>query len=173
MQMLSESHVRPDRAGFSIILLGKNNRGIELGFWGDRVFAQKQNPLFVHGEEALIDTLSQERNYLLAIHNGTYTLQADGVEILSGSCRDYTAFSGGPFGTGIPYTLPNFVYMGDNTTSAQADVRLGNISLNPSFTPVPEPSSSSCLLLVTLLALTWRGRQVFSKPEPGGLACGK
>lgn len=49
-RLAQETHNRPERAGFSVILLGADRRGIELGFWRDQVFAQADQPLFTRGE---------------------------------------------------------------------------------------------------------------------------
>jgi hypothetical protein len=40
VQIMSEQHANPDRAGFSMIALSSDHRGIELGFWADQIWAQ-------------------------------------------------------------------------------------------------------------------------------------
>ncbi|MEM7033240.1 MAG: choice-of-anchor Q domain-containing protein [Chloroflexota bacterium] len=129
-QLITETHISNDRAGFSVIAISSDGiRGIELGFWTDRIWAQEggdtEPPLFTHAEEALFDTTTGLIQYELVINNYEYSLLAAGNEILRGRLRDYTDFSG-PID---PYETPNFVFLGDDTTSAQAEVRLGAIEL--------------------------------------------
>ena len=147
LQVNAENHASTDRAGFSVILLGDDNRGIELGFWGDQVWAQSDTPLFTHAEDVAFDTTIAEVLYDLAILGSSYDLSADGVSILQGSLRDYTAFGG------APYTLPNYVFLGDDTGSAGADITLGQVLLT-TVGPVSVPAPPAiALLLVGLLAL--------------------
>jgi hypothetical protein len=123
-QMISDSHASANRAGFSVILLADDKRGIELGFWTNNIFAQSDSPLFTHAEEtnypatALVD-------YALTFHATNYALRANGTLILSGSVRDYTAFNG-PFN---PYSTPDFLFLGDDTTSAGGAVILKKVVL--------------------------------------------
>jgi hypothetical protein len=114
-RLLAEAHTRPDRAGFSVIALASDLQGIELAFWTDRVWAQ--SAVFVHAEEALVDTTAAVRRYELRVQGAGYTLSADGLPLLSGPLRDYSA-------AGAPYDRPSFLFAGDDTTSAQASVEL-------------------------------------------------
>ena len=54
-----------------------------------------------------------------------YELSSDGVSILRGRLRDYTAFEG-PVN---PYRTPNFIFLGDDTGSARAVIRLMYVAL--------------------------------------------
>lgn len=144
LAIASENHTSNDRAGFSVLLLGSDSRGIELGFWGDQIWAQTSTPIFTHGEGVSIDT-NQHRNYQLRIVNDTYSLLAGSTSLLSGSVRDYTASAQ------APYTLSNFLFLGDNTSRGSADIQLGAVTLQSNLTAVPEPSSlcfiSTCLTM--------------------------
>ena len=91
-----EAHASPDRAGFSLIVLGSDSKGVELGFWGNEVWAQTSAPLFTHGEGAAFDTTKSLTDYALTILGGNYSLKAGGQTILTGQVRDYSAF-------GLPY----------------------------------------------------------------------
>jgi hypothetical protein len=122
-----ESHGSPDRAGFSVIVLGQDRRGIELGFWTNAVFAQADLPLFTHAEDVAFDTAGDDVDYALTIIQDRYQLRADGQPILAGPLRDYTAFSGFI----DPYETPDFVFLGDDTTSARAVVSIRRIVLVP------------------------------------------
>ena len=159
-----ESHANNDRAGFSIIAVGSDKRGIELGFWNDRVWAQNDGiatddgqagtTIFTHGEEALRNTAALTR-YDLLVSGNAYTLKADGAAILSGSLRDYSAFTG----TIDPYETPNLLFAGDDTTSANARTRFAFASVSGA-TVVPEAKTGALVLGVGCLVLgatLWRG----------------
>lgn len=137
----SENHaLNPNRAGFSLTLLSADLRGIELGFWTDRIQAQGDSPLFQFGEGVTTSTVAQQ-NYRLRVQGNSYRLLQGGVQVLTGALRDYSAFSG-PIN---PYILPNFLFLGDNTSSAAATVSLGPIELQSDLTAVPEPEVSALL----------------------------
>jgi hypothetical protein len=127
-QVENENHGNNNRAGFSVILLDNEQRGIELGFWEDRVFAQSDSPLFVHAEDTLFSTTNAFVDYHLSLFETNYVLKTDGRSLLSGPIRDYTAFSGFP----NPYRTPNFIFFGDDTSSASVVIGLKEIVL---FTP--------------------------------------
>jgi PEP-CTERM motif len=140
LSLLSESHGSGNRAGFSVIVLDSVGLGLELGFWGDEIWAQ--NVGFTHAEGASWAT-SALTDYDLVFSGATYALLADGAPLLKGALRDYSAF-------GAPYNLSNFLFFGDDTSSARAKVTLASVSL----TAVPEPATGALLLaafgLVTL-----------------------
>ncbi len=124
-QVDAESHNNTHRAGFSVILLAGDKQGIELGFWTDTIFAQSDVPLFTHGEDASFPVADSLTAYALSVIGTNYVLRANGVPLLSGPVRDYTAFGG----LISPYRIPNFLFLGDNTRSASARVRIGRIAL--------------------------------------------
>ncbi len=140
LQVNSESHSSNDRAGFSVILLSEDSFGIELGFWTNEIWAQS-GPTFTHAEGANYDTTVAQRLYELQILGSNYRLLADGTQILTGALRNYASF-------GTPYNLPRFVFLGDDTSSAGADVVLGDVTL---LTDVPEPSGPALLSLLGLV----------------------
>lgn len=136
IQLISENHSSSDkngdgiddRAGFSVIALASDRSGIELGFWPDRIWAQADGtgsagPLFTQAEGALLDT-TITRTYDLEVYGTTYTLRSGNTIVLSGPLRDYSS-------SGAPYTLPNFIFLGDDTTSAAAVVQIHSIVLLP------------------------------------------
>lgn len=127
MKVNSESHSSTDRAGFSIIALSNTLAGIELGFWEDEIWAQS-GPAFKHAEGKSFNTKSAITRYELTVKGTGYSLTADGAPLLAGSLRDYSSF-------GAPYNAKNFLFFGDNTTSANASVAVRYISL----TQIPEP----------------------------------
>jgi Ca2+-binding RTX toxin-like protein len=145
-----------NRAGFSVIVVTSDNtKAIELGFWENEIWAQTANPLFTHSttDKTTFDTKSEKR-YDLKIKDDTYQLFATdntGTSFLfSGSLRNYTAFNhttAGPLGTSLPYDpyeRTNFVFLGDNTSSAQASVNLSRVELqtNAKVRFVPNANSN-------------------------------
>jgi hypothetical protein len=147
MQVLAEAHTSNDRAGFSILHTTSDGRGLELGFWMDEVWAQNDSPLFTHGEEQPLDSTDREL-YTLTVLNNSYSLSSPGMATLTGPLRDYSRF-------GLPYTLPNFLFFGDNTTSGEALARIAFISVDV----VPEPAAI-LLALIGLLGCVITLRQL-------------
>ena len=130
-QLLTETHASPHRAGFSLIALSSDRLGIELGFWMDQVWAQEggQPPqLFTHAEGAALDA-SALITYTLRVQGDRYALSAGATPVLAGALRDYTAFTGFP----DVYETPNFLFLGDDTSSARGAVRLSYVALGPDW----------------------------------------
>jgi hypothetical protein len=139
-QIVEESHGASDkngddigdRAGLSVIALSDDLKGIEIGFWKDEIWAQEDGAaeppggtLFTHAEGAAFDTTGDLTRYTLTVKDNSYRLSTQGQAILSGRLRDYTAFEG-PVN---PYRTPNFVFLGDDTGSAQAVIRLSYVAV--------------------------------------------
>ena len=154
IQVENESHTNNKRAGFSVIILSEDARGIELAFWQNEIWAQNDDAtggLFTHGEGTTLSTTTGAINYQLIVVNDSYTLTANGASILTGPLRDYSKFEGFP----DPYQSPNFLFVGDDTTSAQARVRLSYVAVtgmeratpatasSPSNSPTPNPSPTA------------------------------
>ena len=83
---------------------------------------------------------SSARGELVTLYSGSGLPAAEPwlvfgtTSLLSGALRTYTSPS-------LPYTLPNYVYFGDNTTSASGSFLQGFIRLESNLSSVPEPSS--------------------------------
>ena len=136
IQILAETHRGADRnrdgiadrAGFSVVLLGEDAKGIELDFWPNSVWAQAdginppQLPILTHAESATIAT-TRMQIYRLQIKGDVYTLFAADQPILTGPVRDYRAFELFP----AVYAIPNFIFLGDNSASAQARVAIRDV----------------------------------------------
>jgi len=116
-----ELHFPDDRAGFSVIVLVEDLLGIELALWKDEIWAQTVG--FRHGEGVAFDTTAQLTTYDLCIFDDLYAISADGTEILSGSVRDYSTWP-------PPYSIPNFVFLGDDTQEASARIELARVELS-------------------------------------------
>ncbi len=177
LKVLDEQHSNADRAGFSVTVLSSLDLplgppGIELAFWKNEVWAQ--NAGFTHGESSgPFDTTTGLIPYQLQVAGDSYTLLANNVQILSGSLRDYSGFKGGPpFNPNFPYYQTNFVFFGDDTSSAQASVQIA------SFQVVPEPMSvvlaavGGAILIVSLSRKRISQSSPNSRPTPSGYVTG-
>lgn len=124
VRVASESHNSADRAGFSVIALSSDNQGVELGFWTNEIWAQSDTPgnMFRHSEGVVRDTTAATTHYDLQILGSRYLLSAAGAAILGGPLRNYSAF-------GAPYTIANFLFLGDDTSSAQARSEINRIEV--------------------------------------------
>lgn len=143
LQVENESHAGNHRSGISFIVLGEDMRGIELAFWQDQIWAQgddRTGGLFTRAESVAFGT-GTLTSYQVTILGDTYSLTANGEQILTGPVRDYSAFNGFP----DPYETPNFLFLGDDTTSAQARIRLSFVSITGT-----EPVVSTATGTITL-----------------------
>lgn len=155
LRIVSETHNNANRAGFSVIALSQDLKGIELGFWTDEIWAQSA-PAFTHAEGQTTVSPSLMRAYDLTILGDKYFLFADGVGILSGDLRDYSSF-------GAPYNVPDFLFFGDDTSSASALAELESIGLKngadtvlPAAIPLP---GALPLFVAALIGLGFVGRR--------------
>lgn len=130
-QVVSETHLSRDRAGFSLLVTSNDKRGIELGFWGNEVWAQEggANRPFTHAEGATFTTTAALLDYELAVFSNTYTLTANSMVVLSGPLRDYTTAPHPPLPLN-PYTTPNLLFLGDDTSAAEAEIRLAYVAVD-------------------------------------------
>ena len=138
LTILEESS-QANRAGFSLLVVTNDvSREIELGFktaGADRIFAQQAN--FVEGENSSATPLdlSITQTYWLNVSGNTYSLEVEGVEVLSGNLRNYNfdpTTSEPPLPAAAnPYDTPNLIFFGDNTDQAHAQFTLGQIRVLP------------------------------------------
>ncbi len=155
VKIFSESHASNDRAGFSVLLISQDLKGIELGFWTGNIWAQNSN--FTHGsEDASFNTTSGLISYSLSILGDNYALYSGTTLILAGALRDY---SGNPRPPLVPpqywpYTTPSFIFLGDDTTSASAKIALSVVSITTNIgllvTSTTDTSAVPPVLPVTL-----------------------
>jgi hypothetical protein len=143
-QVLEETHNNNNRAGFSVIVLSSDLRGIELGFWEDQVWAQADMPRFTRAETETLDTTAGLINYELAILGNSYTLTGGGAS-LSGPLRDYSE-------EGPPYTTTNFLFLGDDTTSASARIRLSKVDIVTAEPPTATATNTARSLFLPAIA---------------------
>jgi hypothetical protein len=165
LQVLSETHNLNrddnndgllDRAGFSVITLSQELLGVELAFFEDKIWAYEDGmdnaaDQFTQAENIAFDT-TVLTDYRLEGASDGYALFANDINILSGDWRNYN-----PSGVSAltnPYDNPSFLFLGDNTTSASAEVLIGDIDVvtgpfvaQPSPVPVPVPLPAPALML--------------------------
>ena len=161
LQLNLEMHSTPDRAGFSIILLSHDLYGIELGFWQDEIWAQSGLPnMFTHAESTGLFNTTVNTDYTLNILDMTYTLYANSNPILTGALRDYSSWTSSIPGWGsFPYDTPDFIFLGDDTSSAQCDVELSYVTLQNGGDAVPEPSAVILFLIGAVKFIFFRKRK--------------
>ena len=156
LQILAENHdgsarggdAWDDRAGFSLIVLSSDRRGVELGFWQDRVWAQADGrdaaqPIFTQAEGAAFDTTAALTTYELHVLGDSYALLAGGAPLLSGPLRDYTGFEPEPLQPD-PYETPNLVFLGDDTGAAYVRARVAGVAAS---TAVPQHAGGQAIAL--------------------------
>ncbi len=153
MTVSSETHSNTDRAGFSLIAIGSNPaQSLELAFWDNEVWAYSfTGGAFVHGT-GLALTTTVAHDYTLRVRNNQWSLLVDGAATsLGGALVDYT-----PAVLLIdPYEIPNFLFFGDDTSSASATITLKSVTL--SAVPLP---ATAWLLAFGLLGLLQRARRM-------------
>jgi len=134
-----EKHLRPDRAGLSLLILCSDGQAIELGFWRDEIWAQgdQGRVLFQDSKQETAAVQAGEAGIRLEvrIQGGRYTVVRSDRELLSGPLRNYSAFGA------FPYTARNMIFVGDNTSSAGARFRLERVAVRCSggVRRVPQP----------------------------------
>ena len=160
VQVEKESHANNHRAGFSLIILGQDAKGVEIAFWQNQIWAQsddKTGGLFRHGEGVAFKTSSGLVDYQVTILDDTYTLTANTQSILTGPLRDYSKFEGFP----DPYQTPNFLFVGDDTTSAASRVRLSFLSVTGT-----EPVTPTANIAITSTSVSSPTPQPTESPTP-------
>lgn len=151
LKLENESHTKNNRSGFSVILLDQEAKGIEISFWENEIWVQSDDRtggLFTHGESVPFGTDTGVTAYQLTIAGDTYTLTGNSQPLLTGPVRDYGAFEGFP----DPYETPNFLFLGDDTTSARSRVLLSYVSIRgtePVLPTVAVTSTSTAIPLPT------------------------
>lgn len=134
----AETHSKDNRAGCSLIVISNTLAGetqpygIEIAFFKDKIWAQDStfttpNP----AESASFNTQADGINYNLIVQGDKYQLFASGsvTPIITGKLRQYSFTP--PAGFPNPYKIPNLIFIGDNTTSATANVTIKNVYATP------------------------------------------
>lgn len=93
----------------------------------------------------MFDTSTNAVDYELCISGGEYRLGTAGTMLLTGPLRDYSAF-------GQPYDWPEFLFLGDDTSSAGARVAITRIEAE-ALTATPPALGNSLRLSKTAPAI--------------------
>lgn len=134
LQIIDENSLSVNRGGFSIILLTDDLLGLELVFKKDSIWVYTSD--FLIGEVQPVNTASDLSEYSISITEGEYEIFIDGILQLNGPLRDYSGF-------GPPYNIPNFIFFGDNTSSAGVHIHLSQIILETDkYIPEPMPEET-------------------------------
>jgi hypothetical protein len=159
LRMVSESHSSSARAGFSVIAVSSDAASgvassIEIGFQSGRVFAQSDDfGLTVADENTSFNPVGSDFiNYALTVQGSSYELAADSNVILSGVLHDH--FDHNINWPVSPYQIPNFLFLGDDTTSASAEILLRRVEVEA--TTVPEPPTWLLFGVGVLALCAWR-----------------
>ncbi len=126
LKVIAEAHgERISRSGCSVIVLGSDGKGVELAFWTNEVWTQTDT--FDHGtgaEAHSFDTTKQSAAYTLRVAGGKYDLSVNGATLLHGDLHNYALH-----GPAIPYKLANYLFIGDDTTSAAARFNIAHVDI--------------------------------------------
>jgi len=161
LEILSETHEADDRAGFSVLAVSSDvsdsvNTSIEIGFQANRIFAQNDNFNGFAVESTEFNPVGVGFvDYELSVLGDSFDLSANGASVLSGALHDHVGEVDPPLGLSSPYEISNFIFLGDNTTSASAEFHLRRASV----TTVPEPSSLALLMVGGAVALVLSARR--------------
>lgn len=136
---IAEEASNANRAGFSVIAVTDDtSKAIEIGFkteGSDRAFAQSATFTEAENSSAISLDFSNSMTYWLSVSGDTYSLAANGVEVLTGNLRDYDfdPANSDPAlpSSANPYETPNFLFWGDNTDQGYAEFTLGKIEVAP------------------------------------------
>ena len=134
LRLISELHQVNNRAGFSVTLLDGSSTptGIELGFWTNSIFSQAggSSPFTSVNERNTSINTTLASNYSLLMIDQSYYLLANNRLVLSGAVQSYSSWPKDSLLPYNPYTLPNFVFLGDNSRSAQGEAELGATAIS-------------------------------------------
>lgn len=136
LQLLEESHISDNRAGFSVIILSNDACGLELAFWEDEIWVY--NEQFERAERFSVNTTDRIRQYSVEISGDEYKLFIDENFAFNGPVRDYSDF---PMPAEFPnvYGTPNLLFFGNNTSRAAAKTAISRVA-------VQTPASGSARL---------------------------
>jgi hypothetical protein len=130
---------KANRAGFSVIVIAQDGKGIELGFKrekkSDRIFAQGEKFTEAEDTSEMTLDLTEPTDYVLKVQGDEYTLLMNETGILSGKLRAYqfNPTKSSPPLPFNPYETPNFLFFGDDTDQGQAEFTLGTIAIDGAF----------------------------------------
>jgi len=138
---------QPNRSGFSVIVIGNDKQGVELGFKSGSIFTQNSD--FTQGESVSYNT-STPTNYTLAVNGNNYILSY-GSQSLTGTTRNYvfnpTTSKPALPANYNPYTTANYLFFGDDTDQGSSTFTLGTVTDNTATVPYEFSPSLGILIL--------------------------
>lgn len=140
---------KANRAGFSVIVIAQDGKGIELGFKlgknSDRIFAQGEKFTEAEDTSKMTLDLTAPTDYVLKIQGDEYTLWMNESEILSGKLRVYqfNPLKSSPKLPFNPYETPNFLFFGDDTDKGWAEFTFGMITIDGDFSDFSSDGNST------------------------------
>lgn len=153
-----------DGAGFSLIVLASDKRGVMINFWDDRVWIASDDlngrTMFTHaaGVAQPVAVMRALRRYALTVRGNAWRLSADGVLLLDGVRQDYRNYSGLLLPSGLrldPLDKANIIAPGDASLNAAAAVRLGPLSVETCFTGAGEEAAAQAVWQDGQFSLAW------------------
>lgn len=155
MQVLGESHLSNQRAGFSLLAVGSDvTQSIEIAFWNDEVWAYQHDTTngFTKGTGAAFNTTMGMTDYSLRVQAGGYSVWANGNQLFAGLLDNYNT-------SGLaPYTVANTLFWGDDTSSASASVAMRTMQFGALTHHVPVPGTLWLAALGVLAGVSRRLR---------------
>lgn len=160
----NENSTLNNRAGFSVIVIGNDQKGVELGFKSSTSTGSNGTSNSIIEQSDSFSTPVQSQNvgsintltsYTLSILNGNYTLTSGSSSslktLITGSTHSYQfspTTSNPPLPPNFnPYTTPNYLFFGDNTDEGSSNFTLGTITANTAAVPYEFSPSLGILIL--------------------------
>lgn len=138
-----------DNAGFALVVLASDFRGIRLNWWQDRIWASEDDTaggtLLAQAEGVAQNPVRQAQlsNYTLTVFREAWRLSVDGGVILEGRRRDYRNHPGLRVNASITLNSlnkANIIAPGDPAVDASAIARLGPMAVDLFFVPDAVPA---------------------------------
>ena len=117
-----------DSSGLSLILIGDNGYGIEIGWTDSEILSRSSN--FAVSSRTPFEMI-ESTDYSIDVFKDQYTLSVNGVELLSGALEKYN-FSpvlAQPILPFNPYSTKNFIFLGDNSDTGVSKFTIEDMSL--------------------------------------------
>ena len=117
-----------DSSGLSLILIGDNGYGIEIG-WTDSEILSRSSNLTV-SDRSQFETIDSGE-YSIEVFNDQYTFSVNDKELLSGDLEkyDFSPALAQPILPFNPYNAKNFIFLGDNSDTGVSKFTIEDISL--------------------------------------------
>jgi len=133
----AEAHAADNqRSGFDIIVESSDHLGVEIGFWTNTVFAYNSDATFTPGESVAWNSTGMNA-YALSVLGNNYVLSSGNTVLLQGALRSYSKPGSLPVSPFDIYQVPDFIFLGDDTTRASATANIAKVEV----VALPEPAT--------------------------------